>query len=196
MEGKLVLPGDYLGNIEEFIPGHFVMEENGKLYSKIVGIAKIDRNNMTINIHPLNPVPELKPRQIVYGVVNELFTEFALVSVVWIENEKRAIVGSKQDGVIHISKIQQEFVDDIGKMFRIGDIVRARVIKSKPSLQLSTAEPELGVIKALCMKCRNQLIKRDSVLYCERCNRIETRKTSTLYGNIKIKLLDRDMGDN
>jgi len=195
VEGKFVVPGEYIGNIEEYIPGHNVMEENGKLYSKVVGIAKIDKENMTVSIRPLNPVPELKPRQIVYGVVNELYSDFVLVSVMWIENERRQIVGSKQDGVIHISKVSQDYVEDIGKMFRIGDIVRARVIKSKPSLHLSTSEPELGVIKALCMKCRSPLIRKEKVLYCEKCNRIETRKISTLYGNIKIKLLDRDNGE-
>ncbi|MVT13308.1 MAG: RNA-binding protein [Euryarchaeota archaeon] len=188
---RIVLPGEYLGTIEEYVPGHNVYEINGKIFSNILGRIEINQKHMMINVKPLQEIPYLRIGEVVYGVVQELYNDFALVTIVGIEGIDREIVGGRQDGIIHISKISEKYVDEIGKMFRIGDIVRARVIKSKPSVQLSTVEPNLGVVKALCMKCRHPLIRQDNFLYCERCGRKETRKIANDYGNIKIKVKNK-----
>ncbi|MDP8011998.1 MAG: exosome complex RNA-binding protein Csl4 [Thermoplasmata archaeon] len=185
---KVVIPGEFLGTIEEYVPGQNVIEVNGKIYASLYGILHFDDKHMTINIKPLTNLPIIRVGEVVYGVVSELYNDFALVTIVAIEGVEREIVGGKQDGIIHVSKISDRYVDEVGKMFRIGDIVRAKVIRSKPSIQLTTAEPALGVIKGLCMKCRSPMVKMDNYLFCERCNRKETRKISSLYGNIKIKV--------
>lgn len=185
---KVVVPGEFLGTIEEYVPGQNVTEIDGKIYASLYGLLHFDEKHMTVNIKPITSLPLLKVGEIVYGVVQELYNDFALVTVVAIEGVEREIVGGKQDAIIHVSKISDRYVEEIGKMFRIGDIVRAKVIKSKPSLQLTTAEPHLGVVKGLCMKCRGPLVRMDNYLYCERCGRKETRKISSDYGNIKIKV--------
>ncbi|HEU12655.1 MAG: exosome complex RNA-binding protein Csl4 [Thermoplasmata archaeon] len=185
---RIAVPGEFLGTIEEYVPGHNVIEIDGKIFSSVMGKVEINEKHMMINVKPIQELPILKVGEIVYGVVQELYNEFALVTVVSIEGFEREIVGGRQDGIIHISKISEKYVDEIGKMFRIGDIVRAKVIKAKPSLQLTTAEPHLGVVKALCMKCRSPLKRENNILYCERCGRKETRKIAVDYGNIKIKV--------
>ncbi len=185
---RIAVPGEFLGTIEEYVPGHNVIEIDGKIFSSVMGKVEINEKHMMINVKPIQELPILKVGEIVYGVVQELYNEFALVTVVGIEGFEREIVGGRQDGIIHISKISEKYVDEIGKMFRIGDIIKAKVIKSKPSLQLTTAESSLGVIKGLCMKCRAPMVKVENYLYCERCGRKETRKISSEYGNIKIKV--------
>ncbi len=185
---RIVLPGEMICTIEEWAPGKNVFEENGRIYSKTLGITEFDKKNMTVNVKPVNDLPELKVGDIVYGVVQDLFEDFALVTVISIEGVEREIVGSKQDGIIHISKVSNKYIDEIGKAFRIGDIVRAKVIRAKPSLQLTTNQPNLGVVKALCMKCRSPLVRKNDTLYCERCERTEIRKIASDYGNIKIKV--------
>lgn len=185
---KVVVPGEFIGTIEEYVPGQNVVEINGKIFSNIYGTVHIDDKNMTVNIKPVVDLPILKVGEIVYAVVQEIYSEFVLLTVVAIEGVEREIVGGRQDAIIHVSKVSDRYVEDIGKMFRIGDIVRAKVIKAKPSIQLTTAEPHLGVVKALCMKCRGPLRKVDNYLYCDRCGRKETRKISLDYGNIKIKV--------
>ncbi len=188
---RIVSPGEFLGTIEEFVPGHNVIEIDGKIYSSILGSVEVNQKHMTISVRPIQELPVLKVGEIVYGVVQELYNDFVIVTVVAIEGSDREIVGGKQDGIIHVSKVSDRYVDEIGKMFRIGDIVRAKVIKAKPSLQLTTAEPHLGVVRALCMKCRQPLRKKDNMLYCERCGRNETRKIAFDYGNIKIKVKNK-----
>lgn len=188
---RIVMPGEFLGTIEEYVPGYNVLEINGKIFSNILGRVEINQKHMMINVRPLQELPILRVGEIVYCVVQELYNEFALVAVVGIEGVEREIVGGRQDGIIHISKISDRYVDEIGKMFRIGDIIRAKVIRAKPSLQLTTAEPHLGVVRALCMKCRHPLKKQENYLYCERCGRKETRKIADDYGNIKIKVKNK-----
>ncbi|MEM3965825.1 MAG: exosome complex RNA-binding protein Csl4, partial [Thermoplasmata archaeon] len=136
---KIVSPGEFLGTIEEYVPGTNVLEMEGKIYSSVLGKVEINQKHMTINVRPIQELPILKIGEIVYGIVQELYNEFVIVTVVGIEGMEREIVGGRQDGIIHISKVSDKYVDEIGKMFRIGDIVRAKVIKSKPSLQLTTS---------------------------------------------------------
>ncbi|MEM3787737.1 MAG: exosome complex RNA-binding protein Csl4 [Thermoplasmata archaeon] len=190
---KIVSPGEFLGTIEEYVPGTNVLEMEGKIYSSVLGKVEINQKHMTINVRPIQELPILKIGEIVYGIVQEIYNEFVIVTVVGIEGMEREIVGGRQDGIIHISKVSDKYVDEIGKMFRIGDIVRAKVIKSKPSLQLTTSEPNLGVVRALCMKCRKPLKRKDNVLYCEYCGRNETRKIAVDYGNIKIKVKNKPL---
>ncbi len=185
---RVVLPGEMICTIEEWAPGKNVFEENGRIYSKTLGITEFDKKNMTVNVKPINNLPDLKTGDIVYGVVQDLYNDFVLLTVISIDGVEREIVGGKQDGIIHVSKVTNKYIDEIGKAFRIGDIVRAKVIRAKPSLQLTTNEPNLGVVKALCMKCRSPLVRKNDQLYCERCERTEMRKIANDYGNIKIKV--------
>ena len=61
------------------------------------------------------------------------------------------------------------------------DVVKAKVIDAK-ALRLSTEEKDLGVIKAMCMRCKGDLKRKGNVLVCERCKREETRKIADDYG--------------
>jgi exosome complex component CSL4 len=45
MENKNVLIGDYLGTIEEFVPGDGTYAEEGKIYASTIGPVVIDREN-------------------------------------------------------------------------------------------------------------------------------------------------------
>jgi exosome complex component CSL4 len=43
-------------------------------------------------------------------------------------------------------------------------------------------DKNLGVIKAICTKCRSALVRKESKLECPKCGRVETRKISEDYG--------------
>ena len=57
--GDLVLPGDYLGVIEEFMPGEGVREENGELYATRAGRVRINPEKMEISVEPVTDTPPL-----------------------------------------------------------------------------------------------------------------------------------------
>jgi len=189
--GQLVLPGDYLGVIEEFMPGEGVREENGELYATRAGKVRIDPEKMEISVEPATDTPPLpKVGDVVLARVIEVRPQAVIVQLLQIEGREndREIATSKLAG-IHISQIKEGFVEDITREFKIGDIVRARVIANEKSpIQLSTKEPDLGVVYALCSRCRTPLIRRGDRLICPRCGNVETRKLSPLYRRIRVSL--------
>ncbi|MBU2617438.1 MAG: exosome complex RNA-binding protein Csl4, partial [Euryarchaeota archaeon] len=87
-----------------------------------------------------------------------------------------------EQGAIHISNIKDAYVKELGYEFGFRDIVRAKVIDAK-TLRLSTDHKDLGVIKAICSRCRATLRRKGDKLECSKCGRIETRKIADDYGS-------------
>ncbi|WP_297461727.1 exosome complex RNA-binding protein Csl4 [Thermococcus sp.] len=187
--GDLVLPGDYLGVIEEYFPGEGVKEENGELYAVRAGRVVVDQNRMEISVEPVTDTPPLpKVGDVVIGRVIEVKPQAAIVQVIRIEGREndREIATSKLAG-IHISQVDDGYVDSMQNEFRIGDVVRARVISAEKSpIQLSTKGHDLGVIYALCTRCRTPMVRRGDRLVCPRCGHVETRKLSSMYRKVKV----------
>lgn len=51
--GRLVVPGERLGVIEEFIPDAGTFVKDGVIYSKIIGRALVDLMNKRVSVYPL-----------------------------------------------------------------------------------------------------------------------------------------------
>src|SRR2546428_6696446 len=79
-------------------------------------------------------------------------------------------------------------------MYRLGDIIRAKVIQVKPSVQLTTGERELGVGKAGCSVCRGPLEVRGREVYCPRDERTERRKLAADYADLKLTAPATELG--
>src|SRR3989442_1225461 len=106
-------------------------------------------------------------------------------TITGIQGRSRQISG-ESEGTIHISNVSEEYTEDIHDMYRLGDIIRAKVIQVKPSVQLTTAERDLGVVKARCSVCRGPLEVRGRELYCPRDERTERRKLAADYADLKL----------
>jgi exosome complex component CSL4 len=106
----------------------------------------------------------------------------ALVNVVKLKGEKRSISIGDSMGSLHVSKVKQDFLKDITTAFKICDIIRAKVIQVKPSLQLSTQEKDLGVINANCIQCQIPLSQKSKELICPKCETKSRRKIASDYG--------------
>ncbi|HDH44969.1 MAG TPA: RNA-binding protein [Thermococcus sp.] len=188
--GELVLPGDYLGVIEEFLPGEGIIEENGELYAARAGRVKIDLEKIEISVEPVTDVPPLpQVGDIVIARVLEVKSQAAIVELLKIEGRKgyREIATSKLAG-IHVSQVKDGYVESMNSEFKIGDIIRAKVLTNEKSpIQLTTREPNLGVIYALCSSCKVPLVRRSNVLVCPKCGRRESRKLSTYYRKLKLE---------
>ncbi len=182
---KAVLPGEEVAISEEYIPGEGTYEAGGKIYAAVVGELELDRKDMVARVKGYNPPLELKPGDIVIGNVEDIKSSMVIINAAIVEGKKRAITG-ETEGTVHISKISEGYTQDIRREYRVGDIVRAKVIQAKPSLQLATNAKDLGVIKAHCSKCRGPLTLRGNELFCEACERSETRKLSAEYDNVHI----------
>jgi len=188
-DGDLVLPGDYLGVIEEYLPGEGVKEENGELIATQAGRVSIDKEKMEIRVESLTDVPPIPKRgDVVIGRVIDVRPQTAIVEIVRIEGREndREIATSKLAGV-SISQVTDGYVKDMKEEFKVGDIIRALVVSaSKSPIQLSTRRADLGVVYALCSKCRTPLVRRGNKLVCPKCGNIENRKLSNMYRRLKV----------
>ncbi len=180
---KVVLPGEVVGTSEEYLPGEGTFEEDGKIIASRVGVVKYDEKDMTVSMEALNPIVTIEKGDVVIGEVSAVRDTMVVIDIKKVEGKDREITGDTT-GTIHVSKVSQTYVKDLKKQFRIGDYVRAKVIKARPSIQLTTAYPEYGVIKALCTRCRTPMVRKGTMVYCPKCERTELRKISSLYGKI------------
>jgi exosome complex component CSL4 len=95
--------------------------------------------------------------------------------------------GDKKKGNrLRISEVSPSYVKDVSDVYAFGDIIRAKVTQVHPSLQLITKDRELGVIRALCEKCRQPLIKKENYLECKNCGNKERRKIADDYGEYDL----------
>ncbi|MEM3493978.1 MAG: exosome complex RNA-binding protein Csl4 [Thermoplasmata archaeon] len=187
MSKDVIIPGEEIGTTEEYIPGNGTFERDGKILARILGFLNIDEKEKRVEVVPINPPSIIRKNSTVYCVVEDLKEALAIVNVISVDSKIRQIAGTTQ-GAIHISKISPMYVEDLRTMLRIGDILRAGVLQSEPTIQLYINEPHLGVIKAYCVRCRRPLVRkpnlRENTLYCENCDRFETRKIADDYGNV------------
>ncbi|HEX9340313.1 MAG TPA: exosome complex RNA-binding protein Csl4 [Thermoplasmata archaeon] len=193
MEPKMVLPGDEIAVAEEFEPGDGTYERNGLVFAATPGVLELDPASHVARVRAFNPPAELRVGDIVYGVVDDIRGMMATATITAIHGRTRQISG-ESEGTVHISNVSEEYTEDIRDMYRLGDIIRAKVIQVKPSLQLTTAEPSLGVVKALCSVCRGPLEVRGRDLYCPRDERTERRKLAADYADLKLSVPAAELG--
>jgi exosome complex component CSL4 len=178
---KIMFPGDRLATCEEYIPGEGTYEKDGSIFATVIGTKELDEEEKIANVRTPNPPVTLKDGDLVYCKTERVASSIATVRVTLAVGHSRGVTGNV-DGAIHVSKVSDAYTDDVRREYRVGDIIRARVVQTAPSLQLSTNSPELGALKARCMGCRATLEKKDNTLYCERCDRTEHRKLADDYG--------------
>jgi len=183
---KLVMPGKEIASTEEMIAGEGTFEDKGKIRASRIGEVQIDEDSKVVSVRPATSTPvRVKKGDVVIGEVREVRNSIVVVDIVQVEGNKRSLYGDKT-AVIRVAEISKRYVKDPLTEYRIGDIVRAKVTQDYPNLQLSTKGSEFGVIKSLCVKCRQPLKLKGNTLECERCGNRETRKISKYYGKGNI----------
>jgi len=182
-EKRLVLPGEELGTTEEFLPGQGTYEDGGKIFAAVAGVLDIDTKEMAILVRPANPPVKLKVGDIVIGTVDEVRSSMVELELARVAGKDRAI-SDQGAASVHVSHISENYVPDVESQYHLLDVVRAKVIQTDPSIQLSTAGMDFGVVRALCGKCRQPLKLKGETLWCEEDQRTEGRKLSRLYGSV------------
>jgi exosome complex component CSL4 len=187
-DGEFVLPGSFLGVAEEFMPGKGAYEEDGKVYAATIGIAHYDMKGRKARVDPVvSQPPSPSAGDIVICKVVGLREKMALLEILALRGyEDRDVTGSTR-ARIYISQASRRYVKELSNEFRINDLLRAEVKKAhKEPLELSTMGGDLGVIRALCTKCRTELERKGNVLECPNCGNIEMRKLASDYGKGKM----------
>lgn len=181
-ENDLVLPGEVLCTYEEYIPSEWTYVENGYVKASVKGRIIIDNDEKTISLSTVNAPTYLKVNDYIIGHITEVKQNKALVTIKMIKDNNREIVTGYK-GFIHISKAKADFISTLHDLFKIGDIVEAKVVNIYGSeyVDLSTSEKDTGVIKAMCVDCRKFMKLEDDKLVCT-CGKIDSRNISSNYG--------------
>ncbi|MEM3421580.1 MAG: exosome complex RNA-binding protein Csl4 [Candidatus Hadarchaeum sp.] len=181
--GDFVIPGDLLATAEEFVPGNGAYEENGKIYAANTGVVLVDARTKHISVFSRTAgVPTLKRGDIIIGRVDEVRDQNATVVIGRLRGREDRALPPPNVGLIHISQTDAGYVKDLGREFRVGDIVRAKVINAnREPVQLSTVGEDLGVIVAFCSRCRSPLARQGKKLVCDSCGNVEFRKIANDY---------------
>jgi exosome complex component CSL4 len=185
-KNKVVLPGDQVSTSEELLPGEGTFEEDGIIRASRFGTIFIDEKHRKAIIKPLTSIPtELKKNDIVLAQVVSVRSNMVIADVVHVTGKKRPISGDT-NGTLRVSEISTSYVKEPSTEFATGDIIRAKITQVKPSLQLTTKDKNLGVIKSNCSKCGKILYKKGNILECNNCGNREKRKFAIDYGEYDI----------
>ena len=180
-ERKMVYPGDEVGVAEEFLAGPGTYVEDHKILAATVGELGFDEKEFMVFVTPAKPMNEVKLGDIVIAIVDDLKSSMVTLGIERIEHKDRIVMGETH-AAIHVAKCSHDYVRELEDVYRITDVVRAKVIQAGPSIQLDTRDDDLGVIKGRCEVCRQTMVLKDGRLWCEECERFEARKISSRYG--------------
>lgn len=170
-QGDIVLPGEKLCTCEEYISLKWTYIDNeGYIRSSIGGKVLINEDERTINIEADDLPEKLMVGALIVGYITEVKPHKILVTIKKIVGKKRELITGYK-GYVHISKVTNDYVPSMYDLFHIGDIIEARVtnVIGTEYIELTTAEENLGIIKAMCVDCRKfmQLDENTGHLVCK-----------------------------
>jgi exosome complex component CSL4 len=188
---KLVFPGDELAIAEEFVPGPGTYEQDGKVYAAWLGLPELNTTDFTASVKPVVKTPVvLREGDEVIGVIHDTRSSMAIVDVVARADQPLREIAGDTNGTLHISKVSDDYVSSMDDAFKRGDLIRAKVTGTDPSLQLTTKEPQLGIMKSRCPRCATAMVVRGEPptqgLVCPECEWKDLGKISNLYGTGKV----------
>jgi len=188
---EIVLTGQYLGVVEEFLPDkQSTYVKDGQIIASKTGIINIDTNKRLIEVrdHQEENRKTVKIGDPVIGTA--LFLRQYSVGLNFHTINKKIHFNSSYFGNIHVSQISKKYIERISDAFQTTDIIRAKVIEQNSNeYKLSTSGRNFGVIHADCLICGTTLKKIGSDrLRCLRCGNLENRKLADDYGNVTEKL--------
>jgi exosome complex component CSL4 len=183
-EEDYAYPGKYLGSEEEFMPGEGTYTKDGGIYSSVFGKIKID--NRKIIVEQNKALYDFMVGQKVIGRIEAIIEPIAIVKVINLkDNKPYRISDSGQNYILRVQNIKKGFVNKVRDAYKIGDIIKAKVIELKyGEYQLSTVDEDCGVIKAYNSaydEPRNPLKRLGDQLIDIKTNRKEIRKISNEY---------------
>lgn len=176
---EIVLPGDEVGVVEEYVGEGFVYEYKGVLRAATVGLVRRDPSKHVLRVERCAKTPNIPTKgDIVYGVVNEVKPKIVVVDLVSMDKK---VFQPPFTGLLPLSMITQGRIDSAENLFVESDIIVARVESQYSPFIITTKSPELGVILARCRNCGAMLEYDLKALVCPACGSKDRRKLSSNY---------------
>lgn len=186
MEKKFVVPGDFIGTEEEYLPGEGTFAEGERVYSTLSGEA--GDSDRTLRVTQKRQLRKLGIGTVIIGRVENISEPIALVSIQMGNGEEIRFEETSDYAVLHASMIKRGYVKNVRDEYKIGDIIRAKIADLRNGeFRLATDADELGAIKAFCGKCRHAMKMESGVLKCESCEWKDNRKLANDYRKADVQ---------
>jgi exosome complex component CSL4 len=195
-----ILPGEQVAYIEEFEGGKNTYITDGLVRSTAVGTKVYDFKRRIVKIDQKNSPMLPKIGDIIVGYIEMLFGSMISVRILYI-NDKKSYAGFSAIASIRTSGTGgggRERGDRRGRIvFRVGDIVRGRVISLLNStIHVTIDGKEFGVLYTLCFNCGSDTVRLNSSIKCIECGIYEERKLTHDYGKETFKLIHKAGNNN
>ena len=195
-----ILPGEQVASIEEFEAGKNTYIHSGSVRSTALGVKVYDFKRRIVKIDQKNSPMLPKIGDIIIGYIEMLFGNMFSVRILYINDKKSdagfsAIASTRLGGG---GGIGRERGDRRGRIiFRIGDIVRGRVISLLNSnIHITIDEKEFGILYAVCFNCGGDTVRVNNTVKCIECGSFEERKLTNDYGKETFRLIHKTGHNN
>jgi exosome complex component CSL4 len=194
-----IFPGEQVAFIEEFEGGKNTYITDGTIRSKAVGTRVYDFKRRIVKINQKNSPMLPKIGDVLVGYIEMLFGNMISVRVLYI-NEKKSYAGFSAIASARIGGSNnsggggwRERGERRGRtIFRVGDIIRGRVISLLNStIHITIDEKEFGVLYTLCFNCGGDTVRVHNSVKCIECGVYEERKLTNDYSKETFRLIHK-----
>lgn len=196
MTGSPILPGESIASIEEFEAGKNVYVIDGTLRSNAIGARIYDFKKRVARTDKINSPAIPKIGDITVGFIEMLFGSMMSMRILYI-NDKKSSSGFSAIASVRVSSSGRERDRRGRSVFRIGDIIRGRVISLlNSSIHIAIDDKEFGVLYTLCFNCSGDTVRiHGNGIKCIECGASEDRKLTNDYGKQTIMAI-HEVGGN
>ncbi len=178
----ILLPGDKISSIEEYIAGEGTFEENGNIYAGLGGLLKINYKERKVDVQNFKKNRyELKKGYKVIGIIKNIIRNIAEVEIIYIEETNSQV---KLTAYLPLTTRKNQ----VNSALKIGDYIRAKVVSVSGFPVLTIKGKETGIIYSECNRCGKEmyLANDGKSLICKECD--NKRKTP----NVSLKYLYKE----
>ncbi|WP_455143689.1 exosome complex RNA-binding protein Csl4 [Candidatus Hodarchaeum mangrovi] len=177
---EIVVPGEKIAIIEEFLPDETCFEEEGEIFSSLLGNIVTDRKKHKISIVPKKRYLQINVGDIGIGRVEFVKKQVASLNLHYVNNIN---IPLPVNAILHVSEASKHYVRNMYEVARPGDWLAVKIIRTSTPLSVGLVGSGLGVIIAFCNHCGQEIeYKRQNLLECPNCGLIQPRITSRNYG--------------
>jgi exosome complex component CSL4 len=190
----VIVPGEYVALIEEFEGGKNTYVLDGNIRSATVGLPMYDLKRHIVKIKQKNSPMLAKIGDTVVGYIEMLFGNMMSVRILYL-NEKKSLSGFSAIASTRVALSGSGWSRGERKsrvIFRVGDIIRGRVISLLNStIHITIDEKEYGVVYTLCFNCGGDTVRINNSIKCIECGAQEERKLTNDYGKETFRLIHK-----
>ena len=181
--GATVVPGDRLGAARHWTPGPGTYLRQGTIYAAAAGALQTNEQQQLSVQRTLASQQVVQVHQIVLCRIVRLSLQQVTAEIVAVPG--LGALPQKHEAMIRREDVANQQTMELSEAFRPGDWVVARVLSLGDTRRyvLSTAEPQLGVIHAVCARSGQVMLPcRWNQMECPETGIQETRKCARPQG--------------